>query len=229
MKKVFLLTSEHASPLIPAKYQKFFKGRERFLQTHRGWDPGTKDVADLLSRRFQLPHVAGKYSRLLVDLNRSTGNPEIYSPITQKFSEDQKKKLIQKYHQPHWERVDSWVQREIRQGHQVIHLAIHSFTPVRWGIKRTTDLGLLYDPRRFREKEFCKIWEKYLRGDYIVKHNYPYRGDGDGLPKNLREKFPAKSYLGLELEINQALVRKERSFEHLKKHLVQSLIPLIGE
>jgi hypothetical protein len=38
-----------------------------------------------------------------------------------------------------------------------------------------------------------------------VKKNYPYRGWTDGLTTTLREQFPAKRYVGLELEVNQAL------------------------
>ncbi|HEX8011112.1 MAG TPA: hypothetical protein VF814_09280 [Casimicrobiaceae bacterium] len=36
-----------------------------------------------------------------------------------------------------------------------------------------------------------------------VRPNYPYAGNADGLTTYLRRRFPAGSYLGIELEINQ--------------------------
>ena len=37
---------------------------------------------------------------------------------------------------------------------QVLHVAVHSFTPVLHGERRNADVGLLYDPARPRERAF---------------------------------------------------------------------------
>ena len=39
-----------------------------------------------------------------------------------------------------------------------------------------------------------------------VRRNYPYAGKGDGLANALRRRFPHGDYVGIELEVNQAIV-----------------------
>jgi predicted N-formylglutamate amidohydrolase len=85
---------------------------------------------------------------------------------------------------------------------------VHTFAPVRGGRTRTADIGLLYDPRRAEEAHFVDVWMHALLWEaplLRVKKNYPYRGWTDGLTTTLRGKFGARRYLGLELEVNQAL------------------------
>ena len=43
-----------------------------------------------------------------------------------------------------------------------------------------------------------------------MRRNYPYRGRADGLPTWLRRKFPDRAYVGVEFELNQALVGTPR-------------------
>jgi hypothetical protein len=76
------------------------------------------------------------------------------------------------------------------------------------GIVRNADIGLLYDPRRRGEREWCHAWSRALRAAdpaLRVRSNYPYRGISDGLTTSLRREFSGSSYMGIELEVNQAL------------------------
>jgi predicted N-formylglutamate amidohydrolase len=82
---------------------------------------------------------------------------------------------------------------------------VHSFTPVLAGEVRTCDIGLLYDPRREAEGKFAEAWRKGLAErlpGFRIRKNYPYRGAADGFTTYLRKQFP-RSYLGIELELNQ--------------------------
>jgi predicted N-formylglutamate amidohydrolase len=75
-------------------------------------------------------------------------------------------------------------------------------------------VGLLYDSRRAGEKLLCTRWEEILEAldpTLRVRRNYPYRGAADGLPTWLRRRFPGRSYAGVELELNQALLSDRRS------------------
>jgi hypothetical protein len=45
-----------------------------------------------------------------------------------------------------------------------------------------------------------------------IRCNYPYRGTADGLVRSLRHRFSYQDYLGLELEVNQALLNGHKSF-----------------
>ena len=39
-----------------------------------------------------------------------------------------------------------------------------------------------------------------------MRRNYPYAGKGDGLTAHMRLRFSRGAYLGIELEVNQAIV-----------------------
>jgi predicted N-formylglutamate amidohydrolase len=91
-----------------------------------------------------------------------------------------------------------------------LHLGSHSFTRVKSGVVRNADIGLLYDPRRASEREFCRKWRDALRTlapRWVVRFNYPYHGYSAGLTTELRKRMPADVYAGIELEVNQKLVR----------------------
>jgi len=74
---------------------------------------------------------------------------------------------------------------------------------------RNADVGLLYDPRREGEARLCTAWKEMLvqsAPQLRVRRNYPYAGKGDGLTSHLRQCFTGSAYLGIELEVNQAIV-----------------------
>src|SRR4029079_2082622 len=100
-----------------------------------------------------------------------------------------------------------------------------SFTPVMNGEVRSADIGLLYDSRRKREGELCARWLAALRRadpGLRVRCNYPYLGKADGLATALRKRYPQSRYIGVELEINQALVCA-RGWKRFQQHVVDSL------
>jgi predicted N-formylglutamate amidohydrolase len=110
--------------------------------------------------------------------------------------------------------------KTVARMNRIIHVAVHSFTPELDGEVRNADVGLLYDPKRKGEVEICRRWASILRQrdpGIRLRMNYPYRGNADGLTTWLRRKHPASRYLGIELEINQALVGEPgwRSFQEL--------------
>lgn len=105
---------------------------------------------------------------------------------------------------------------------KVLHLAIHSFTPVLNGETRNADLGLLYDPGRPSEKRWADRLHDAL--DPLppalrIRRNYPYLGKADGLTAALRKKFAARRYAGLEIELNQSAVAKRRDRDAIAKKL----------
>ncbi len=90
---------------------------------------------------------------------------------------------------------------------QVLHVAVHSFTPALDGQERSMDLGLLYDPARPREASLAVAWKAVLarQAPHLrVRRNAPYRGAADGLTTSLRRVL-GPGYLGFELEANQRL------------------------
>jgi len=109
----------------------------------------------------------------------------------------------------------------------VIHISSHSFTPEFNGRVRNADVGLLYDPGRRPEAALCTRWQAVLAAiapELRVRRNYPYAGKGDGLASHLRLRFPRGAYVGIELEINQGIVRAGgRRWAALRGALIDSL------
>lgn len=202
-----VLSCEHGGNSVPAMFADLFTGHEDILIGHRGWDPGTVELSRLMASKFNVPLISTLVTRLLVDCNRSIGNPTLFSEVTDSLSESVKSSLIASYHTPHWMRVIREAGYRIETGESVLHLSVHSFTPVLNGEVRQVDIGLLYDPDRALEQEFADLFEVELRAtvgnDLCICHNEPYRGTADGICQSLRGRWDEDKYLGFELEVNQ--------------------------
>ena len=212
--RALLLTCEHGGNRVPRRYAALFAPHRALLATHRGYDLGALDLARALARQLGAPLVAATTTRLLVDLNRSVGHPKLFSAMTQALPRAEREQLLARYYHPHRARVlahlrDLLPERGRLARCPVIHVAVHSFTPVLDGHVRQAEIGLLYDPRRPAERRFATAWAAALRRaapELRVRMNYPYRGVSDGLPPACRRLFRPRSYAGFELEVNQALL-----------------------
>lgn len=205
----FLITCEHGGNRIPASCRSLFHGYEALLKTHRGYDPGALLMARELARSFTAPLVTSTVSRLLVDLNRSLGHPQLFSQATRHLPATRRKQIIEQHYLPYRQRVEHLVRQSVSLGRRVVHISSHSFTPVLDGKVRSADVGLLYDPVRDGEVQLCARWKTLLAAGspgLRVRRNYPYAGKGDGLTSYLRQRFRSDAYIGIELEVNQAIV-----------------------
>ncbi|MCE7913390.1 MAG: N-formylglutamate amidohydrolase [Nitrosomonas sp. PRO4] len=202
----FVISCEHGGNHIPAAYQHLFQGCESVLKSHRGYDCGALSMAKALARQLNAPLFSATTSRLLVDLNRSIGHPQLFSEFTRNLSSAAKQEILAMYYQPYRKGVETAIANAIQLGKQVIHLSSHSFTPQLNGAVRKADIGFLYDPSRKMERSLCRKWQQSLKNalpELIVRRNYPYTGTADGFTSYLRRRFSGDQYAGIELEINQ--------------------------
>lgn len=202
---VCILTCEHARNTIPIAYQSLFTHARQDLKGHRGFDIGSEIIFDTLSSALSCFSKKGEYSRLLVDLNRSESSHSLFSTYMQPLSIEEKKHVLYTYYVPYRKKVVSEIEKNIKIGKTILHLSIHSFTPILNGVERQTDIGLLYDPKDYSEKLYCSNLKSNLQEilpDFVIRKNYPYRGNADGFTTFCRKIFPAH-YLGIELEFNQ--------------------------
>lgn len=210
-----LVTAEHGGNEVPAAYRQLFSAHEELLRSHRGWDPGTHRLAGALGRALRAHLLRSTLTRLLVDLNRSAYNPKVFSEITRALPRAERERLLERFHRPHWDRARAAVSRGIGESGQVLHLGVHSFTPVLDGEVRKADLALLYDPKAPVEREIATRWADRLAAllpDRAIRRNNPYRGAADGLTTAFRRSFPAARYVGIEIEVNQRHVGSEGTF-----------------
>lgn len=201
-----LITCEHASNKIPAKYASYFKDHQALLQTHLGWDIGALDCYTALCKALPCTSQKGNWSRLLIELNRSLGHPHLFSSITKTLDKSLQNQIIEQYYTPYRAQIIRKIECLLVQHTKVLHIGVHSFTPTLKNIERNADIGLLYDPKRKGERDFCYQLKHLINEKYPklkVRMNYPYQGTSDGLTTSLRKQFSAKTYLGAELEINQ--------------------------
>lgn len=202
----FLITCEHAGNRIPSRYRDFFRDRQSLLRTHRGYDLGALRVAREMSAALGAPLLVSTISRLLIDLNRSLGHPELFSEVTRDLSGELRNEITTRYYLPYRSKAETMIAQAIEGGARVVHVSCHSFTPELNGEIRDTDIGLLYDPNRAAESQLCRRWSVALHAYAAAlkaRMNYPYAGTADGFTVYLRERFGADQYLGIELEINQ--------------------------
>ena len=224
-----LLTCEHGGNVIPRAYAALFRGASAVLASHRGWDPGALPLARLLARELRRPLLAVTTSRLFVEANRAPTNPRIWSRFTKELPRAERQQILARWWQPHREAVERAAGAAAARG-TVVHVAVHSFTPELDGEVRNADIGFLYDSKRKREAALCRQWAAILhRLDPALRlrHNYPYRGDSDGLTTWLRKRHPESRYRGVELEINQALVGSS-GWRRFQTNVATSLRELLG-
>ena len=222
-----LITCEHAGKKVPVEFRSLFRDQDALLDTHRGWDPGALLLAREMAAAFNAPLFYSETTRLLIDLNRSIGNPRLYSEFSRPLPVPTRREIVERHYRPHHEPIEVWLRDASATGRRVIHIASHSFTPNLDGQIRTADIGFLYDPGRPGEVALTNHWIDALRAvrpDLRLRRNYPYLGKSDGLTFRTRRVYPADRYVGIELEVNQHFVRTGgRPWPALRAALIDTL------
>jgi len=221
-----LITCEHGGNTIPPSYRSVFQDAATALNSHRGYDPGSLELARKLAKTCEAPFEFETRSRLLIELNRTLGHPRIFSKFSKKLSLEDQQHLIETIYLPYRERVIHQIETLKNQG-PVLHLSIHSFTPVMNDKTRRTDIGLLFDPSRSFETTVAVQWKTMLqrkRPDLAIHFNLPYRGTSDGFTTALRKQFPDNLYAGIELEVNQRFpLGNQNHWKEIQQGIVASI------
>lgn len=215
-----VVTCEHASNAVPGALGKQALGvGGSVLRSHVAWDPGAREIASILAHRLGAAQFMGRQTRLVVDLNRSRGSKGLIPresfgvkiPGNARLSRKEREARIEKYWQPYRDTVEAAVKRAIERGGECLHLSVHSFVPTLDGEVRTAEVGLLYDPKRAKERKFAERVRDYLEQAIVgTRMNYPYKGTADGFTTHLRRELPKSRYVGIELELNQTILETNR-------------------
>jgi predicted N-formylglutamate amidohydrolase len=222
MKPTVLITCEHAGNEVPEEYQSLFKDQHEVLQSHRGWDPGALDVASFLAEKLQCTIFSCEFTRLLIEPNRSIDSPQLFSEFSDKLPAGEKILLIDDIYLSYRHAVEKEIDKSSKP---LIHISIHSFTPVLNDVVRDVDIGLLFDPARKFESVLCNVWRNNLVKSLphkAIKFNEPYRGTDDGFTTYLRTKFSDVDYAGIEVEVNQKYV-SENGLLKIQAALLETL------
>jgi predicted N-formylglutamate amidohydrolase len=214
LRHAIVVSCEHGGNAVPRRYRRLFAAHRALLASHRGYDRGALTMARTLAKAFAAPLAAATTTRLLVDLNRSLGHPQLYSRVTRAADPMLRREIVERHYLPHRRRVEALIRSAIEAGRPVLHVACHSFSAALGGVERNADLGLLYDPGRAAEAALCAAWQRELRSlapGLRVRRNYPYLGKSDGFTSWWRRRHPDTMYLGIEIELNQATMVTPRA------------------
>ena len=224
-----ILSCEHATAAVPEPYVGLFAGAPHILETHQGYDIGALEVGRAVEI-LAADAFYGGCSRLLIDLNRSLQHPRLFSTFSRVLSSPEKERIIAAWYTPFRNLVLQAVTSSLTLHGEVLHLSLHSFTPELDGVVRTNDIGILYDPRRRREKNFAQRLAQVIHAvepGLPIRMNYPYRGVSDGHTTHLRRQLNNDAYIGIELEINQLLLKDDRGRTAVSR-LLLGVLPKIG-
>lgn len=225
----WLLSCEHGGKRVPPAYRGLFDSAaaRAALAGHRGYDIGALAVARSLARRLDMRLFSHEVTRLLIDANRSIGHPRLFSEFTAGLDAGARRTVIERYYLPHRKRIEQAVAASA--GRPVCHIGVHSFAGTRGGERRRADVALLYDPARPLERTLCREWKRALHEAapaLRLRRNYPYRGAADGLTTALRRRFSPTRYVGIELEVNQALLAHAAARREIVNAIANSLLRL---
>jgi predicted N-formylglutamate amidohydrolase len=205
-----IVTCEHAGNQVPETFAHIFENLQDVLQSHRGWDPGALEMAKFLAAECNAPFFCCETTRLLIEPNRSLDSHQLYSEYSRMLFETHHEQMLNGYYYPYRNGVEEVL---TKMSKPAVHLSIHTFTPVLDGKVRELDMGLLYDPDRPSESDFTNRLYDALEQTLpflTIRLNEPYKGIDDGFTSYLRTKFPAKDYIGIEIEVNQKHVGTEK-------------------
>ena len=188
-----LIIADHASNYIP-KENDGLGLSNFFLNQHIAFDIGVKEISLDLSNRLKCKVIQGKYSRLLIDLNRDLNDPTVIPEIVDGkiipgnigLSKSEirlrVKKIYNKYHHE--------INRIIKNKKVKVILSLHSFNPIFKNKRRFLEFGILSN----EDKNLSSIIIDQLKLQKLnVGDNKPYRGNliGDSMYRHgLKNKLP---------------------------------------
>ena len=225
----FIITSEHGGNRIPAPYRRLFRGQRALLDSHRGYDPGSLVMAKALASACPAPLVASTVSRLLIDLNRSIGHPQLFSAVTRAApaetpGADRRTALPAPSHAGRASRRASGSARASRDPHFVAQL----YRGAGWqGARRRC--GFALPPRSARGGRGVRPLEGNAGGigsGTSRTPQLPLCRQRRRVDLALALRFAQCDYVGIELEVNQGIViAAGRRWTALRRVLIDSSPP----
>lgn len=217
-----LLLCEHASRAIPEAYCNLGLPAE-VTHSHWAFDLGASNILEPLAAALGAPSIAGRWSRLLVDLNRGPGEKtwarervaEHSVPLNQDIPSWERARRLDLHDAYHDAADDLAAEISRRHNGRFLILSIHSFTPRMGGEVRVFDLGILYNKH---EPLALTLAEQMARRGWKVRANEPYSGR-DGLIYSPERHGDRWGVPPIEVELNQGLLANASA----RKRLVRSL------
>jgi len=176
--------------------------------------------------------VGARWSRLVIDLNRQVGDPDLIRteaggvelPWNQDLVPGEVERRVLEHHVPYHGEIDRLVVHKLIRRVQPLLLSVHTFTPVLGRSRRNFEAGVLYENHRW----LARLLAGGLRDQGLrVRYNQPYSGllgmmyaaDRHGS----HHRIPC-----LELEVNQARLADRKAVRTMTHAVARALRPVLS-
>jgi predicted N-formylglutamate amidohydrolase len=148
-----LLVCDHASNAMPPRYRNLGLDAAD-VERHIAYDIGAGGVTRELARLIDAPALLGRWSRLLIDINRDPADPSCMpevsdgSPVpgNRNMPPAERQARIARYFTPYHRAIDERLQAFRKRTIVPCLIAVHSFTPqMAGGEPRPWHAGILWD------------------------------------------------------------------------------------
>lgn len=198
-----ILTCEHASERMPEPFR-LPEGDAWLVGTHWAYDLGAAELTRELAGALGAGAILSRFSRLLIDPNRSPTAPDLFRKIAEgrpvalneQVGDDERElrfSISNAYH--------AAIDHALSTDDAKLVLSIHSFTPVYEGTPRAVELGVLFD----EETELAESLQgAFVAAGFAALLNEPYSGKF-GLMYAVDRHAKQHGRRALELEVRQDL------------------------
>ena len=211
----FFLTCEHAGRAIPARLGTLgLAGPD--LDRHIAWDIGAAAVARELSARLDATLVLQRYSRLVVDCNRTPGAADFVAEVSEDTvipgnrglsGADIEARAAEVFH-PYHDRIHDLLEERTAVDRLTVVVSVHTCTPVYHGVRRPWHVGVMYEhDDRLARRMLAVLREEGEEADLEVGDNEPYFMTSD-TDYSMPRHGQGRGILHAGFEIRQDLVER---------------------
>ena len=226
-----VILCDHATNYVPSEYGRLGLSEQQFSR-HIAYDIGAEPIAFAIGSALDVPVVASKFSRLLIDPNRGSDDPTLVMrlsdgavvPGNRYVDESEIERRRTRFWRPYHAAVTRTLESCGASGSQPMLLAIHSMTDVWRGVARPWPVAILWDEE---DDRLARPLLEGFRADssLLVGDNEPYHGclEGDTLWQHGR----ANGLAGAIIEYRQDLVAGEAGQRDWAGRTVAILAPIL--
>lgn len=225
---LFLLLGDHAGNLVPSRLGMLGLGPDD-LGRHIALDIGVSELGRLLAMKLDATFVEQRYSRLVVDCNRSKDAAASIAEVSDHTTipgnasskPEWRAHRYAEIFDPYQRAIARVIEARSRQGRSTTVVSLHSFTPVLAGEKRPWDVGVLYDGGNTAFARRVLV-ELMIDGELLVGDNAPYHMDGTDF--TIPQHCYARGLPYVELEIRQDRLGSPHGIDAMSQTFADTLL-----